>query len=114
MQLEQEDIAAGGVPICGNCDTECCNEDMELPGDHTIAKSPRTRVVTMQVAVLAEDAEQVQQSLYAPDDKHSWYYGHCCPLGPIQVATRLPTADEDSAARENLNADETEQKAGHA
>jgi hypothetical protein len=28
--LEQEDIAANGAPICGNCDTEFCNEDMEL------------------------------------------------------------------------------------
>ena len=30
MQLEQEDIAASGVPICGNCDTKFCNEEMEL------------------------------------------------------------------------------------
>ena len=30
VQLEQEDIAAGGVPICGNCDTSFCNEEMEL------------------------------------------------------------------------------------
>ncbi len=30
VPLEQEDIAANGVPICGNCDTPFCNEDMEL------------------------------------------------------------------------------------
>jgi hypothetical protein len=30
VQLEQEDIAASGVPICGNCDTRFCNEEMEL------------------------------------------------------------------------------------
>ena len=30
VQLEQEDIAAGGVPICGNCDTRFSNEEMEL------------------------------------------------------------------------------------
>lgn len=75
------------------------------------AESPRTRIVSMQVAVLAEDAEEVQQSLYAPDDKHCWYYGHNCPLGPIQVAIRLPTEDEDSAAREDLDVDEPEQEA---
>ena len=30
VQLEQEDIAASGAPICGNCDTEFCGEEMEL------------------------------------------------------------------------------------
>jgi hypothetical protein len=28
--LEQEDIAVGGVPICGSCDTRFSGEDMEL------------------------------------------------------------------------------------
>ena len=78
-------------------------------GDHFVAQSPCTRVVTMQVACMAEDAEDVKQSLF--DEKgQCWYLDHHCPLGPIKVGIRLPTAVEEVAARDALDADETNQR----
>jgi hypothetical protein len=74
---------------------------------------PRTRVVTLRVACLAEDAEDVKHSLF--DERGPcWYLDHHCPLGPIKVGVRSPTAAEETAAREALDAAETCQEAGHA
>jgi len=90
------------------------NHQRELGlGEHFVAQSPCTRVVTMQVACMAEDAEDVKQSLF--DEKgQCWYFDNNCPLGPIKVGIRLPTAVEEVAARDSLDADETNQEAGHA
>jgi hypothetical protein len=65
-----------------------------------------TRIVTMTVACLAEDAQDVKRSLFAPDDGECWYLNHNCPLGPIRVGIRLPTAAEEAAARDALDVDE--------
>lgn len=79
-------------------------------GDSSLTRSPLTRVVTFQVACLAEDAEDVKRSLFGERGR-CWYYDHHCPLGPIQVAVRLPTAIEEFAARKSLDVDETGGKA---
>ena len=80
---------------------------------YSVAIEPCTRVVTMQVACMAEDAEDVKQSLF--DEKgQCWYFDNNCPLGPIKVGIRLPTAVEEVAARDALDAEEPEQEAGHA
>ena len=79
-------------------------------GEPSVVQPPLTRIVTMQVACLAEDAEDVKRSLFK-DRGRCWYYDHHCPLGPIQVAVRLPTAIEEFAARKSLDADETGGKA---
>jgi len=80
---------------------------------YSVAIEPHTRVVTMQVACMAEDAEDVKASLF--DEKgQCWYLDHQCPLGPIKVGIRLPTAVEEVAARDSLDAEEPEQEAGHA
>jgi len=73
-----------------------------------------TRVVTMRVACLAEDAEDVRLSLFGPEDRPCWYYGHDCPLGPVLVDVRLPTTAEEVAARDALDVEETGQEADHA
>ena len=80
--------------------------------EHSLAIEPHTRVVTMQVACMAEDAEDVKQSLF--DEKgRCWYFDNHCPLGSIKVGIRLPTAVEEVAARDALDADETGKEAGH-
>ena len=75
-------------------------------GEYFLAQSPHTRIVTMRVACMAEDAEEVKRSLF-DESGRCWYLDHNCPLGPIQVAIRLPTAVEEVAARDALDADET-------
>ena len=75
-------------------------------GEHFIADSPCTRIVTMQVSCMEEDAEDVKASLF-DDGGRCWYLDHHCPLGPIRVAIRLPTAIEEVAAADALDADET-------
>ena len=90
------------------------NHQRELGlGDHFVAESPCTRVVTMQVACMAEDAEDVQQSLF-DENGPCWYLDHHCPLGPVKVGIRLPTAIEEVAARDALDVDDTDREAGHA
>ena len=80
---------------------------------YSVAIEPCTRVVTMQVACMAEDAEDVKASLFE-EKGQCWYFDNNCPLGPIKVAIRLPTAVEEVAARDSLDADETNQEAGYA
>jgi hypothetical protein len=80
---------------------------------YSVAIEPHTRVVTMQVACMAEDAEDVKQSLF-DESGRCWYLDHHCPLGPIKVGIRVPTAIEEVAARDALDAEEPEQEAGHA
>ncbi len=82
--------------------------ELELVGKPTTIQ-PCTRVVTMRVACMAEDAEDVKQSLYNPDNQPCWYYDHNCPLGPIKVGIHLPTAADESAARECLDVEETDE-----
>lgn len=82
-------------------------------GDHSIAIKPHTRVVTMQVACMAEDAEDVKRSLF-DESGRCWYLDHHCPLGPIKVGIRLPTAIEEVAARDALDANETGKEADDA
>jgi hypothetical protein len=85
-----------------------------LPQDWTrVAIEPHTRVVTMRVACMAEDAEDVKRSLF-DESGRCWYLDHHCPLGPIKVGIRLPTAVEEVAARDALDVDETGEEAGHA
>jgi hypothetical protein len=80
---------------------------------YSVAIEPHTRVVTMQVACMAEDVEDVKQSLF--DEKgQCWYLDHHCPLGPIKIGIRLPTAVEEVAARDALDVEEPEQEADHA
>jgi hypothetical protein len=81
--------------------------------DHPVAIEPHTRVVTMQVACMAEDAEDVKQSLFN-EKGGCWYFDNDCPLGPIRVGIRLPTAVEEVAACDALDANETGKEAGHA
>ena len=76
-------------------------------GEHFIAQSPCTRVVTMQVACTADDAEDVKRSLF-DESGPCWYLDHNCPLGPIKVTIRLPTAVEEVAARDALDVEEKE------
>ena len=83
------------------------NHQRELGlGEHFIADSPCTRIVTMQVSCMEEDAEDVKASLF-DESGRCWYLDHNCPLGPIRVAIRLPTAIEEVAAADALDADET-------
>jgi len=110
VELEQEDLAASGVPICGNCDTDSCNEEMELLEDHIIARSAHTRVVTMQVSCMAEDAEEVRASLFHETGR-CWFFDHDCPLGLIKVDVRLPTAVEEAKACETLDVHDTRSEA---
>ena len=72
--------------------------------------APCTRVVTMRVACLVEDAEDVRQSLFNSDNQPCWYYDHNCPLGPVQVGIRLPTAAEEEDACEDLDVEEADEK----
>jgi len=72
------------------------------------------RVVTMQVACMAEDAEEVKLSLFGPDGRPCWYLDHNCPLGPIRVDIRLPTTAEEVDARDALDVEEPGQEADHA
>ena len=74
-------------------------------GEHFLADSPCTRIVTMQVACMAEDAEDVKRSLF-DEGGRCWYLDHHCPLGPIKVGIRRPNAVEEVAARDALDADE--------
>jgi len=85
----------------------------EMGLNQSVAIDPCTRVVTMQVACMAEDAEDVKRSLF-DENGPCWYLDHHCPLGPIKVKIRLPTAVEEVAARDALDADETNQEAGYA
>ena len=82
-------------------------------GEHFVAQSPCTRIVTMQVACMAEDAEDVKRSLF-DESGQCWYLDHHCPLGPIKVGIRLPTAVEEVAARDALDVDVTDKEADHA
>jgi len=82
-------------------------------GEHFAAQSPCTRIVTMQVACMAEDAEDVKRSLF-DEMERCWYLDHHCPLGPIKVGIRLPTAVEEVAARDALDVDEMGEEADHA
>jgi len=77
-----------------------------------IAVTPYTRVVTMQVSCLVEDAEEVKRSLFDESARRCWYLGHHCALGPIRVGIRLPTDVEELAARDGLDADGVGQEAG--
>jgi hypothetical protein len=86
--------------------------ELSLAG-YSVAIEPHTRVVTMQVACMAEDAEDVKRSLF-DENGPCWYLDHYCPLGPIKVGIRVPTAIEEVAARDALDAEEPEQEAGHA
>ena len=68
----------------------------------------RARIITMTVACLAEDAEEVKRSLFSPDavaDGHCWFYDHNCPLADITVTDREPTEQEERSACENLDID---------
>ena len=76
-------------------------------GEHFVAQSPSTRIVTMQVACMAEDAEDVKRSLF-DESGPCWYLDHHCPLGPIKVGIRLPTSVEEVAARDALDAEEVD------
>jgi hypothetical protein len=70
-----------------------------------VAKS-RTRVITMRVACLAEDVEEVKNSLFTPDGQgggRCWFYDHNCPLADIKVTDRAPTPQEEQEACENLD-----------
>ena len=78
-----------------------------------VATSPCTRIVTMQVACMAEDAEDVKRSLF-DETERCWYLDHHCPMGPIKVGIRLPTPVEEVAARDALDADETAREVGNA
>ena len=75
-------------------------------GEHFVAQSPCTRIITMQVACMAEDAEDVKLSLFGPEGKPCWYFDNDCPLGPIKVKVRLPTALEEVAARDALDVED--------
>ena len=81
--------------------------------EHAVTGRLHTRVVTMRVACMAEDAEDVKRSLF-DESGRCWYLDHHCPLGPIRVAIRLPTAIEEVAARDALDADETGKEADDA
>ena len=70
------------------------------------------RLVTMQVACMVEDAEEVKRSLF-DESGQCWYLDHHCPLGPIKVGIRLPTAVEEVAAREALDANEADEEENH-
>ena len=80
--------------------------------ERSVAIEPHTRVVTMQVSCMAEDADDVKRSLF--DEKgRCWYFDNDCPLGPIKVEIRLPSAVEEVAARDALDVDETGEEVGH-
>ena len=71
-----------------------------------------TRIITMTVACLVEDAEEVKHSLFTPDGKadgHCWFYDHNCPLANITVSDRASTAEEERTACENLDVPEEDQ-----
>ena len=71
-----------------------------------IVTSPYIRIVTMDVACLAEDAQDIKESLFNSTSQPCWYCDHNCPLGPIRVDIRFPTAAEEAAAREALDVNE--------
>ena len=74
------------------------------------APEPCTRIVTMQVACLEEDASDVKDSLFNSGDQPCWYYDHNCQLGPILVDIRLPTAAEEAVARVALDVEDPDIK----
>jgi len=80
--------------------------------DHVVVE-PDTRVVTMEVSCMADDAEDVKRSLFDASGP-CWYLDHHISLGPIQVAIRPPTAVEEAAARDALDVDEAGREADHA
>jgi hypothetical protein len=78
--------------------------ELDLIKKPLVTKS-HTRIVTMQIACLAQDAQDVKQSMFNEEGR-CWYYDHDCPLGPIRVGICIPTAAEEAAAREALDVDE--------
>jgi hypothetical protein len=88
------------------------NHPKETPNDKTHPTSkPPISIVTLQVACLAEDAEDVKGSLFNSEDENCWYLGNNYPLGPIHVGIRQPTDDEEAralASLENEDDDEDE------
>ena len=86
-------------------------EELHL-AERPIAVTPYTRLVTMQVSCMAEDAEDVKRSLFDEGAGRCWYLDHNCPLGPIRVGVRLPTDVEELAARDGLDVEEAVQEAG--
>ena len=79
---------------------------------HYVAIEPCTRIVTMQVSCMAEDAQDVKRSLFDEKKALCWYLAHDIALGPIKVEIRLPTAVEEVAARDALDVDAADREAG--
>ena len=74
---------------------------------HAPGSRQYTRIITLNVTCLEEDAEDVKVSLFNPgSEQPSWYYDHNCPLGPVKVDLRLPTLEEEAAGREALDIEE--------
>jgi len=73
-------------------------------GRRARSKGECIRIVTLEVACMAADVEDVKTSLFNPDSTQpSWYYDHSISLGPVKVSDREPSESEDARAREALD-----------
>lgn len=92
----RQNLLAGDQRACAG------NGSDDAPGSRQY-----TRIITLNVTCLEEDAEDIKVSLFNPDSgQPSWYYDHDCPLGPVKVDLRLPTPEEETAGREALDIEE--------
>ena len=68
------------------------------PGEHVRSPVSRAPVVTMQVACMAEDAEDVKQSLF-DESGRCWYLGNIAPWDPSRSGFACPRLSRRSRPR---------------
>ena len=97
--LDALEVHVGTSQGAGRMPRREASADGRSPG-----KDSCIRIVALEVACMAEDAEDVKRSLFNPDSTQpSWYYDHGIALGPVQVSARRPTKPEDVRARQALD-----------